>query len=233
MKGKRTMKFSMKLTFGLALVVALFGGVNVLAQPSSNASQKAEPSSFAGKFEGSVKDETGETKLTLNIVEESGKYSGSLTTPRGVFKITKGQVADGALTLEIERPGGSAGTMTLRPNGTNLTASFSEAGKNVTVELRRLSVDEITGEWDAVADAQGQAFPFTLTLKLDGDKITGASDSQLGHANIVSGNWKDGKFAIVLDGNIALVATMIEGKLSGDYDFNGQSSGKWVAVRKK
>ena len=38
--------------------------------------------------------------------------------------------------------------------------------------------------------------------------------------------YKDGKLAVVLDGNITLVATMIEGKLSGDYDFAGQSSGK-------
>jgi hypothetical protein len=101
------------------------------------------------------------------------------------------------------------------------------------VELRKSVTDEVSGEWDGVADAQGQAFPFTLSLKLDGEKVTGASDSQLGHANIVSGSWKDGKFSIVLDGNIAMIATMIEGKLSGEYDFNGQSSGKWVAVRKK
>jgi hypothetical protein len=217
-------------TVGLAM---LFGAMAVAAQPATNTTQKIEPSSFSGKYEGMVKDENGEAKLTLDVVEASGKFSGNLTTPRGVFKIIEGQVVDDSLSLRIEKPDRGSGVMTLRHNGANLTASFTDGGKNVTVELRKLVADEISGDWDAVADAQGQAFPFTLSLKLDGDKVSGTSDSQLGHFNIVSGSWKEGKFAVMLDGNVALIATMVEGKLSGDYDFNGQSSGKWVAVRKK
>ena len=213
-----------------------FSGVTMLITclgATAQVPNQKPQSSLTGKYEGTVKDETGEAKLTLEIADGSGKFSGNLTTPRGVFKIISGQVKDGVLTLEIERPGGSSGTWTLRQNNGNLTATFVEADKNITVELRRIVADEISGEWDAVADASGQAFPFTLSLKLDADKISGTSDSQLGHFNIVSGSWKDGKFSIVLDGNVALIATMIEGKLSGDYDFNGQSSGKWVAVRRK
>jgi hypothetical protein len=87
-----------------------------------------------------------------------------------------------------------------------------------------------------VADAQGQAVPFTLVLKLDGEKLTGSSNSQLGSSTVSSGTWKDGKLAVVLDtggGNITLVATMVEGKLSGEYDYMGQGSGKWVAQKKK
>jgi hypothetical protein len=193
-------------------------------------------SSFAGKYEGTVKDETGEAKLTFDIMEEAGKYSGSLTTSRGSFKIIKGQVTDGVLTLEIEKPGGGSGTFTLRQNGGNLTATFFEAGKNLTVEFRRIVADEISGEWDAVADASGQPFPFALTLKLDGDKVAGSSASQLGNSNISEGSWKDGKLAVILEGGsgkIALAATMIDGKLSGDFDYAGQLQGKWVAIRKK
>lgn len=193
----------------------------------------AQNASFAGKYEGTIKDETGEQKLTLELMENSGKYSGTLTTGRGSFKILKGQVADGTLTLEIEKPGGSSGPMAFRKSGEELIATFTEAGKNLTVNFRKATSDEISGDWDAVADAQGQPFPFTLALKLDGDKVTGSSDSQLGHGTITTGTWKEGKLAIVLDGNITLVATMVEGKLSGDYDFAGQSSGKWVAVKKK
>jgi hypothetical protein len=193
----------------------------------------AQNASFAGKYEGTIKDETGEQKLTLELMENSGKYSGTLTTGRGSFKILKGQIADGTLTLEIEKPGGSSGPMAFRKSGDELIATFTEAGKNLTVNFRKATSDEISGDWDAVADAQGQPFPFTLALKLDGDKVTGSSDSQLGHGTVTTGTWKEGKLAIVLDGNITLVATMVEGKLSGDYDFAGQSSGKWVAVKKK
>jgi hypothetical protein len=58
----------------------------------------------------------------------------------------------------------------------------------------------------------------------------------LGTSPITSGTWKDGKLTFVLDGGsgqIAMMAAVIEGKLSGDYDFAGQASGKWVAIKKK
>lgn len=206
----------------------IIGGVVSLAAFAQNGS-------WAGKYEGTIKDDTGEQKLTLDLMETSGKYSGTLTTGRGSFKILKGQMADGTLTLEIEKAAGSStsGSMAFKKSGDGLTATFTEAGKNLTVNFRKATSDEISGDWDAVADAQGQPFPFTLSLKLDGDKVTGSSNSQLGVGNITTGTWKDGKLAVVLDGNITLVANMVEGKLSGDYDFAGQSSGKWVAVKKK
>ncbi|HJZ81090.1 MAG TPA: hypothetical protein VKD91_12120, partial [Pyrinomonadaceae bacterium] len=113
---------------------------------------------------------------------------------------------------------------------------FTADGKTGPIELKKAIKDEISGEWEAVADAQGQQFPFTLTLKADGEKVTGSSSSQLGTSPVSSGTWKDGKLALVLEGgagNIGLIATMVEGKLSGDYDFAGQLSGKWVAIKKK
>ncbi|HEV2903814.1 MAG TPA: hypothetical protein VGW32_02140 [Pyrinomonadaceae bacterium] len=216
---------------GLALML-IAPGLVVQAQVPNQKPQ----SSFAGKYEATVKGENGEQKITLDVLEDADKFSGALTTARGAFKIIKGQVADGALTLEIERPGGGSGPMTLRQNGVNLTATFSEAGKNMTVEFRRIVADEISGEWDAIADASGQPFPFTLTLKLEGEKITGSSASQLGNSNVSEGSWKDGKLAVILEGGsgkIALAATMIDGKLSGEYDYAGQLQGKWVAIRKK
>ena len=230
------MKFSIKPWFGASVLLALLvvaPGVVAQAQVPNQTPQ----SSFAGKYEGTVTADTGEQKITLELLEDAGKFSGSLTTARGSFKVLKGQVADGVLTLEIEKPGGAgSGTMALRQNRADLTATFSEAGKNQTVEFKRITADEISGEWDAIADASGQPFPFALSLKVEGEKVTGSSASQLGNSNISEGSWKDGKLAVILDGSsgkIALTATMIDGKLSGDYDFAGQLQGKWVAIRKK
>ena len=217
---------------GLALLLVPFAA---MGQGSTGAAQTAQ-ASWAGKYEGTVKGEKGEQKLTLNLVEDTGKYSGTLTVDQASFKILKGQMANGTLTLDIEKPGGSSDPMAFRKNGEGLTATFSEAGKTFTVDFKKAAADEISGEWDAVADAQGQAVPFTLSLKVDGDKVTGSSNSQLGTASISSGTWKDGKLAIVLEGgsgNITMVATIIDGKLSGDFDFAGQMSGKWVAQKKK
>jgi hypothetical protein len=216
--------------FSLLLVPFL-----AMGQGSTGAAQTPE-TSFAGKYEATVKDDAGEKKLTLNVMEDAGKYSGTLTTPTGSFKILKGQLANGTLTLDIEKPGGGSGQMSLRKSGETLTATFSEAGKTHNIDFKKAAADEISGEWDAVADAQGQAVPFTLTLKVDGEKVTGSSNSQLGTATISSGTWKDGKLAIVLEGgsgNITMVATIVDGKLSGDFDFAGQMSGKWVAQKKK
>ena len=190
--------------------------------------------SVAGKYEGTAKTPNGDVQLTLELKEDAGKISGQVTSPHGSYNIVKAAMTDGVLTIEAEGDG-TKGKMVLRPKGEALVGDFTVDGQTGAVEFKKAAAakDDISGEWDAVADAQGQAFPFTLSLKLDGDKITGSSDSQLGHANIVSGSWKDGKMAIALDGNIALVAVMVEGKLSGEYDYNGQGSGKWVAVRKK
>jgi hypothetical protein len=57
----------------------------------------------------------------------------------------------------------------------------------------------------------------------------------LGEAQISSGTWKDGKLNFQLEGGsgvIVMSAVVIEGKLSGDFDYAGQAQGKWVAVRK-
>jgi len=138
------------------------------------------------------------------------------------------------LTLDFELA--SPAKLSLRQKDDKLVGELVVDGKTGAVELRKVAKDEISGDWDGVADAQGQPFPFTLSLKLDGEKVTGSSSSQLGTSSISTGSWKDGKLAFVLEGGsgqIAMAATMIDGKLSGDYDFAGQSSGKWVAIKKK
>jgi len=233
------MRFSIKqwfnvTTLGLAILLLAGGAV---AQPPTGTAQKAQTASFTGKYEGVIKDENREQKLTLDLIEEAGKFWGTFTTSRGSFKVLKGAIADGVLTLEVEKPAGAPGTIPVRRDGDNLIATLSEGGKSWTVEFHKVVADEISGEWDAAADAQGQAFPFTLVLKLDGEKVTGSSSSQLGNSNISSGVWKDGKLTLLIEassgGTIGLVATLDGGKLVGDYDFAGQLQGKWVAIKKK
>lgn len=195
--------------------------------------QGNQPASVAGKYEGTAKSPDGDVHLVLELADDGGKISGQITSPHGVYKIAKGQMAAGVLTLEAE---GNKGKLTLKQKADVLSGDFTADGKTGPVEFKRAAADEISGEWEAVADAQGQAVPFSLSLKLDGEKVTGSSSSQLGNSTISSGVWKDGKLALMLEtgnGQIALVATMVEGKLSGDFDYAGQMSGKWVAQKKK
>jgi hypothetical protein len=225
----------MKIPRGISLLAVLLTAACGLLMIASVVSAHPQQTSFAGKYEGTAKDSASDVKVSLELKDDGGKFSGTLVTSHGTFTVVKGQVVENALTLEIAgNTGGdvATGKITLRRKEDALVGELS-LGKPMALELHKSAADEISGEWDAVADAQGQAIPFTLSLKLDGDKVTGFSDSQLGHANIVSGSWKDGKLSVMLDGNVALIAGMVEGKLSGDYDYNGQGSGKWVAVRKK
>jgi len=196
-----------------------------------------QKSTLSGKYEGTAKAPDGDVHLTLDLTDDAGKVSGQLTSPHGVYKIVKGQMAAGVLTLDAEGPN-SKGRLTLRQKDDALTGDFNADGKTGPVEFKRATsaADAISGDWDGVADSQGQSVPFTLSLKLDGEKVTGSSSSQLGNFDISNGVWKEGKLAIAFDtgnGQLTMVATMVAGKLSGDYDYAGQASGKWVAQKKK
>lgn len=205
----------------------------ICAAAAVASAQGGAKSSLTGKYQGTAKGPNGDVQLTLELTDDAGKFSGQITSPGGVYKIAKGQLTDGVLTLEAEN---AKGKLTLRQKGDVLAGDFTADGKTGPVELKKAAADEISGEWEAVADAGGQAVPFSLSLKLDGDKVTGSSASQLGNSTISTGTWKDGKLALMLEtgnGQIAMVATMIDGKLSGDFDYAGQMSGKWVAQKKK
>jgi hypothetical protein len=194
----------------------------------------AQTQSWTGKYEGTAKGPNGDVKVSLNLVEDAGKFSGEVTTPKGTYKIVKGQMKDGTLTLDVEG-NGAAAKMTLQAKEGKLFGELTADGKTGAIELQKAMKDNTPDVWDGAADAQGQAFPFTLTLKLDGEKVTGGSSSQLGEAPISTGTFKDGKLSFVLEGGsgqIVMSATLTDGKLIGDYDFAGQSSGKWVATRK-
>jgi len=225
-----------KISFGpaLSLAILLMACVAVGAQPNNAAPQKP-PASLAGNYEGTAKSPQGEVTLKLELIDEAGKFSGRVTTPREIHLILKGTLTGDTLALELENKGSPA-KLTLKEKDGGLVGELTADGQTGPVELHRVKVDDISGDWDGAADAQGQAFPFTLTLKVEGEKVTGSSSSELGTSAISSGAWKDGKLAIVLEsgsGQIGLVATLQDGKLVGDYDFAGQMQGKWVAVRKK
>ena len=96
--------------------------------------------------------------------------------------------------------------------------------------------DPVSGEWDASADAQGQSIPFTLKIKLDGDKVTGTSDGAAGSLPIGKGSYVGGKLSFSLDtpnGAVTLTGTIKDGKITGEFDFAGQMTGKWEATKKK
>src|SRR5260221_11184949 len=77
----------------LALLVA------PLMVSGQDSNQKGNPP-FTGKYEGTVKGPDGDVHMTLDLVDDAGKFSGSATAPQGVLKVVKGGLAAGLLTLE-------------------------------------------------------------------------------------------------------------------------------------
>ena len=228
-------------------VLLLLSPLVLFAQPGKAPSAEQ----FAGSYQGAAKDPAGAIPLTLEIKSESGKLSGRLIAPKSEHPFTSNELVDGKLTAKIGA-GDTAGTLVLQSRDNKLVGEWKQGGQTRAVEFEKVpaspaaaevkkapeasAAELLSGEWEAAADANGQAFPFTLTLKVDGDKVRGGSSSQLGESTISSGTFKDGKLAVVLDGangQVALIGAIVDGKLVGDFDYAGQLQGKWVATKKK
>jgi hypothetical protein len=198
---------------------------------------------IVGNYEGSLKGQA----VTLEVKNTDGKLGGRLKNGEKSYELTEVAVnGEGTLSLTF----GKDGKLDGKTDGTKITGNWIVGAEKSPIELKRVAAAATTapsavpaeagavnlnGDWEAVADANGQPFPFLLTLKIEGERVTGGSSSQLGEASIKEGVWKDGKLSFQLEGTngtITMSATVVEGKLSGEFDYAGQLSGKWVAVRK-
>lgn len=241
--------FAVLLTISAVASAASFN--NSTNQPGQN------KDTLSGKYEGVAKsDQLGDIPLTVEIKNDNGKLSGKIETPQGPAAITGGTFDSGKVVMKFDA-GGNEGTVTAMLEGDKITGKWELAGQGGGLELKRAAMvasapassvggaakpaapagggDPITGEWDAAADANGTQFPFTLKLKLEGDKVTGSSDSAQGSAPLSKGTFVGDKLAFTLDtpnGAIGFTATLKEGKIVGDFDFAGQMTGKWEAKKK-
>lgn len=215
-------------------VIGLCAGF-AFAQPTA-ATQPQTADTLSGRYEGTAKLDGTDVSVSLEIKRDGNKVTGQGTSGQTTAEITEGTFVDGTLTLKFA---GQGGTLIAKLNGDKITGDVVHGARKGTVELKKVPPPapiNLTGEWEAIADANGQAIPFTLTLKVEGEKVTGSSSSQLGDSVITSGTWKDGQLNISVEGSggvIALIATVIDGKLSGMFDYAGQLQGKWVAMKKK
>lgn len=202
---------------------------------------------LSGKYEGTVKTAGAEEKVSLELKNDGGKISGRLTRGQTAIDVTEGTFADSKLSLKL---GAAAkdGTINALVDGEKITGDWLAGAQKSSFELKKVPAAgasaaaagpagavNLNGQWEAIADAQGQPFPFLLIIKVEGETVTGNSSSQLGESQIKNGVWKEGKLAFELEGQngvISMSAVIVEGKLTGEFDFAGQLQGKWVAVKK-
>lgn len=232
-------KTNLLTRFGVVTLTFLLGSVIALAQAASQ--------DLSGTYEAMVKlPDAREVKVTLELKSEGAKITGRAIHDNKPKEITEAKLENGTLTLNFDQ----GRKIIAKVDGDKLVGEAMDGPEKVAIEFKKVTpaaggavatpasaapAFNLNGNWEAVADANGQPFPFALTLKVDGETVTGNSSSQLGEAQIKSGTWKGGKLAFELEGQngtISMTATVIEGKLSGEFDFSGQLQGKWVAVKK-
>ena len=254
------MRARMMMTLLSVALLVTFSSVASARTLNSESNQATATDNLSGKYEGVAKsDQLGDIPLTVEIKNDNGKLSGKIETPQGPAAITSGTYADGKVVMKFDA-GGNEGTVTATLAGDKLTGKWELGGQGGPLELKRAGAamagpaptapptappsagsapaagDPVSGEWDAAADAQGTSIPFTLKLKLEGDKVTGTSDSAQGSAPLSKGTYTAGKLSFSLDtpnGAIGMTGTIKDGKIVGDFDFAGQMTGKWEATKKK
>jgi hypothetical protein len=97
--------------------------------------------------------------------------------------------------------------------------------------------DPISGSWEGTVELPDGAVPFTMTLKLDGAKVTGEIGSPQGNAPITEGSWADGSLTIAftfVDGAaIQMTGAVTNGALGGSLSYGGgQMVVTWAAKKK-
>ena len=235
------MKYKTNRT-GLLILTFLLGSIVAFAQGTT-------PPTLSGTYEGMVKrpGASAEEKVSIELKSEGGKLTGRAIHGPKTVEVSEAKLENGTLTLSFDKDH----KFTAKVDGDKLVGELTDGSHKIPIELKKVTPAAATpaaaapaavpaavnlnGQWDAIADANGQPFPFQLNLKVDGENVTGNSSSQLGEATIKSGSWKDGRLSIQVEGAngvIVLSATVIEGKLSGEFDYAGQLQGRWVAVKK-
>jgi hypothetical protein len=99
------------------------------------------------------------------------------------------------------------------------------------------AADPISGSWEGTVELPDGSMPFTMTLKLDGTKVTGEVGSVQGAAPISEGSWVDGTLTIAftyVDGAaILMTGAVTNGALGGSLSYGGgQMVVTWAAKKK-
>jgi hypothetical protein len=97
------------------------------------------------------------------------------------------------------------------------------------------AADPLTGDWDGTVESPNGNVSFTLKLKLDKDKVTGEIASDQGGTTL-TGTWTEGKLAGNFDFNgtaVVMTGTIKDGVFSGEMNFGGgQMIMAWSAKKK-
>lgn len=227
----------------VAAVLAALVGLPAAAQTSN----PVKGEDLVGVWDGSATTSHGALPLRIELAYAGGKFSGAVDSPMGRLPIVDGTLSADTLTLNIEMEG-AAIVLSGKVQGSTIEGSWAMSGDGGTYSVARAAADgaksgspagtadPISGDWTGEVLIGGQSMPFTLSLKLSGESVTGEIASSAGTVPL-SGGWKDGtlqvSFLYVGGEPVSMGGQVQEGKLSGVIDYNkGEMQGNWSAARK-
>lgn len=95
--------------------------------------------------------------------------------------------------------------------------------------------DPISGDYDITFSVAGQGASGTMTLKVEGNKVTGTvNTAHTGAGTITDGKWEKGKLTCTAKfanhEDVVMSGEMKDGKLSGEFKAEG-NTGQWTTTK--
>lgn len=251
---------------GFVVLMALVLPWPITAQAQgAQAGTALKPEALVGTYQGTATHSSGATmSLTMTLKFEKDAFTGTVQTAgvEGAIPITAGTLTGDRLVLTFDMAGAQATLTCTVKDPARLEGNWVAGDASGTVALTRMAADAvmpaadrpaaltpapggkpaanaadpISGQWDGVTGNSDMSVPFTMNLKLDGEKVTGEVSSEQGGAPLSTGTWKNGALNLSFElggmGTVTMVASLQEGKLVGSLDVGGQMQMQWAAVRK-
>jgi hypothetical protein len=224
------------------------------SQPAAQApaAGKVTMASLAGTWDGIAQTPNGDMPVHMVLTHQDGKITGSIESQMGMLTITGSALTGDILELGFDLQGSSGG-LSGKVDGDKYEGSWSVGAESGPFAAARIPppgakpaapaaaaavADPISGEWNGEANVGGQAMPFTLTLKLSGETVSGEIESATGKVPLISGAWKDKTLLLAFPYSagepVSMGGQIVDGKLIGVLDYNkGEMQGTWTAVKKK
>lgn len=248
--SKRAIKLA-----GLSLVWALILSVAAWAQGATSLHPVEGTYNVTSKS-----TELGEFTFTMILKREAGKWMAEIKDAPMPLTVTSVNVDDTNKVTLVADAGGTAVTITGKPDGTNLGGDWTagdtkgtwNATKKDAVAATTKPMDkpmdkpaaaagaagmaDLEGTYDAKVIAEGQGeLPFTLVIKRSGDKLVTEVPSG-GDMNVTGIEVKDGDVVNLTatyqgNGPIPLNGKRTGNEMGGKWEFGG-FTGTWSAKKK-
>jgi len=204
----------------------------------------AAPPDVSGKWKW-IYDRDGESlNIELNLEQKGSKLTGKINAPEGrQMEIQEGRIADdGTIDFytNLERDSGPLKiSFAGKADGDSIkgkTIYASDGGEKRERDWTPKREASLSGKWDSsFKRSDGTAMETTLTLKQEGEKLTGTQAFNENETEIRDGKVEAGQitFRILRERDGRTVTSKYRGKLQKDNTIKGEIESDWTGEVRK